>query len=171
MWAAYKGYPACVDVLLRWGADVGARDEMGFTALHWALVKGSYACIQKLVEYGADRFAANNEGKTPAVTAKDMHSVRQWHRALADCGYDSQGRELVFPLTFVKDKRKFLNRFFFCWPFVVIGVGIWILANVWVYAAVPMMLLVCYGLQWLAARLLKWAPSDMKHMHKTVSYP
>ncbi|KAI7055185.1 palmitoyltransferase akr1, partial [Hortaea werneckii] len=57
MWAAYKGFGACVDVLLRWGADVHAADDMGFTALHWALVRGNYLCIQKLVEYGSDRFA------------------------------------------------------------------------------------------------------------------
>ncbi|KAI5272559.1 Palmitoyltransferase akr1, ankyrin repeat-containing protein akr1 [Aureobasidium subglaciale] len=122
MWAAYKGFPACLDVLLKWGADVHARDELGFTALHWALVKGSYNCIQKLVEYGADRFIANNEGKTPAVTAKDMNSTRQWHRALADTGFDPEGNPRNFPLTFVKDSKKFLDRFFFCWPFVVIGI-------------------------------------------------
>ena len=45
MWAAYKGFPSCVDLLLRWGADIHATDDMGFTALHWALVKGSYPCI------------------------------------------------------------------------------------------------------------------------------
>ena len=66
MWAAYKGFPACIDILLRFGADVHAVDEMGFTALHWALVKGSYMCIQKLVEYGSDRFARSKppEGET-----------------------------------------------------------------------------------------------------------
>lgn len=170
MWAAYKGYPACVDVLLRWGADVHARDQQGFTALHWALVKGAYGCIQKLVEYGADRFAENNEGKTPAVTAKEMNSVRQWHRALADSGFDAAGNPREFPLAFVKDRRKFLSRFFFCWPFVVLGVSLYILSNFWVYVGVPMSLIVSYALQWLAQQLLRWAPSDMKHMHKTVSH-
>ncbi|KAJ9620580.1 palmitoyltransferase akr1 [Taxawa tesnikishii (nom. ined.)] len=142
MWAAYKGYPACVDVLLRWGADVHARDQQGFTALHWALVKGAYGCIQKLVEYGADR-------------------------ALADSGFDAAGNPREFPLAFVKDRRKFLSRFFFCWPFVVLGVSLYILSNFWVYVGVPMSLIVSYALQWLAQQLLRWAPSDMKHMHKT----
>lgn len=169
MWAAYKGFPACVDVLLRWGADVHRRDDQGFTALHWALVKGSYACVQKLVEYGADRFAANNEGKTPAVTAQEMNSVRQWHKALADSGYDSEGQPTHFPLTFVKDTKKFLDRFFFSWPTVVLGCTLCILAWMPVYFGLPLSMVVSYCLQWLGQKLLIWAPGDMKHLHKTVS--
>lgn len=168
MWAAYKGFPACLDVLLKWGADVHARDDLGFTALHWALVKGSYNCIQKLLEYGADRFIANNDGKTPAVTAKDMNSTRQWHRALSDCGFDPSGNPRSFPLTFVKDTRKFLDRFFFAWPFVVIGVTLYILSIMPVYFGLPISMITSYLLQLASQKLLKWAPSDMKHMHKTV---
>lgn len=168
MWAAYKGYPTCVDVLLRWGASVEARDQSGFTALHWALVKGSYACIQKLVEFGADRFASNNDGKTPAITAKEMNSTRQWHRALSDSNFDPDGNPRQFPLPFVKDVRKFLNRFFFLWPIFVLGCWLEILTVMPIYWGIPGSMLVSYGLQWLAQRLLKWAPSDMKNMHKTV---
>ncbi|KAG9689042.1 palmitoyltransferase akr1, partial [Aureobasidium melanogenum] len=167
MWAAYKGFPACLDVLLKWGADVHARDDLGFTALHWALVKGSYNCIQKLLEYGADRFVANNDGKTPAVTAKDMNSTRQWHRALSDCGFDSSGNPRSFPLTFIKDTRKFLDRFFFAWPFVVIGITLYILSIMPVYFGLPISMITSYLLQLASQKLLKWAPSDMKHMHKT----
>ncbi|THZ10058.1 Palmitoyltransferase akr1, ankyrin repeat-containing protein akr1 [Aureobasidium pullulans] len=167
MWAAYKGFPACLDVLLKWGADVHARDDLGFTALHWALVKGSYNCIQKLVEYGADRFVANNEGKTPAVTAKDMNSTRQWHRALEDSGFDYSGNPRNFPLTFVKDSKKFIERFFFCWPFVVIGVTLYILSIMPVYFGLPISMITSYSLQRASQFLLKWAPSDMKHMHNT----
>jgi hypothetical protein len=90
MWAAYKGYPSCVDLFLRWGANVYATDDQGFTGLHWALVKGSQESIQKLLEYGADRFAKNNDGKTPAVTAEEMNTTRQWHRALAQAGFDKE---------------------------------------------------------------------------------
>lgn len=171
MWAAYKGYPQCVDVLLRWGANVKATDQMGFTALHWALVKGSYACIQKLVEYGADRFASNNEGKTPAVTAKEMNSTKQWHQALAASGYDDQGNPIEFPIPMVKDTRKFLSRFFWSWPFVILGVFFYVLSRMPVYWGVPMAMMTSYGMQWLGIKLLKWAPSDMKHIHKTVGLP
>ncbi|KAH7308899.1 ankyrin repeat-containing domain protein [Stachybotrys elegans] len=57
MRAAYKGFPQCVDLFLRWGANVHETDEQDFTALHWALVKGNLAYILKLIEYGAGRFA------------------------------------------------------------------------------------------------------------------
>ncbi|KAH0286547.1 Palmitoyltransferase akr1, ankyrin repeat-containing protein akr1 [Aureobasidium namibiae CBS 147.97] len=167
MWAAYKGFPACLDVLLKWGADVHARDDLGFTALHWALVKGSYNCIQKLLEYGADRFVANNDGKTPEVTASDMNSTRQWHRALSDSGFDPSGNPRVFPLAFVKDTKVFLDRFFFCWPFVVIGVTLYILSIMPVYFGLPISMITSYLLQLASQKLLKWAPNDMKHMHKT----
>jgi len=102
MWAAYKGFPACVDLLLRWGADVHATDDMGFTALHWALVKGNYACIQKLVDFGSDRFALSKpqegqtEGDTPAMTASKMKSDRAWRKALVDSGFDEDGNPLAF---------------------------------------------------------------------------
>ena len=159
MWAAYKGYSACIDVLLRWGADVNARDETGFTALHWALVKGSYPCAQKLVEYGADRFAANNDGKTPAVTAKEMNSMKQWHRALADSGFDSHGHAREFPLPMVKDTRKFLTRTFFVWPFFILVSSIYIASMFPVYIGIPTSMVLAYIMQTLCACLLYTSPS------------
>jgi palmitoyltransferase ZDHHC13/17 len=173
MWAAYKGFGACVDVLLRWGADVHAVDDMGFTALHWALVKGNYLCIQKLVEFGSDRFAQSHpmegqtEGDSPAATAVKMKSERQWHRALVDSGFDEEGTALGFPVPFVKDRRWFFNRFFLLWPFALGGLQLYMLAHMLVWIAVPAVLLVGYVLQYAAQRLLRWAPSDMNHMHKT----
>ncbi|KAK4940425.1 palmitoyltransferase akr1 [Elasticomyces elasticus] len=168
MWAAYIGFPACLDVLLRWGADVHAKDDLGFTALHWAIVKGSQACIHKLVEYGADRFAKNNEGKTPSITAREMNSSRQWHKALSDCGYDKDGNPKDFPFSFItQDTRKFTRRFFFFWPFPLIFSSLYILSFVIVYAAIPLALVTAYGFQWSGQQLLRWAPSDMKHIHKT----
>ena len=173
MWAAYKGFGACVDILLRWGADVHAVDDMGFTALHWALVKGNYMCIQKLVEFGSDRFTQSKaqegqtEGDTPAMTASKMKSERQWHRALIDSGFNEAGNALGFPIPFVKDRRWFYNRFFFLWPFVLGGIQLWMLAHMLVYIAIPGVLLVGYMLQYFAQKLLRWAPPDMKHMHRT----
>ena len=173
MWAAYKGFGACVDILLRWGADVHAVDDMGFTALHWALVKGNYLCIQKLVEFGSDRSTRSKpqegetEGDTPAMTASKMKSERQWYRALIDSGFDESGNPLNFPIPFVKDRRWFYNRFFFLWPFALGGLQLWMLAHMLVWIAVPGVLLVGYALQYLAQKLFRWAPSDMKHMHRT----
>lgn len=175
MWAAYKGYPACVDLFLRWGADVHATDETGFTALHWALVKGSQGCIQKLVEYGADRFAETSTGKTPAITAEEMKTVRMWHRALKECGYDDEGMPVTldFPMSswLLKDKRAFMKKFFFFWPFLIVWAMIMVMSHMVVYAGIPIALFVGYGLQWIAQQVMEYAPSDMRHMHKTVSLP
>ncbi|KAI7304074.1 Palmitoyltransferase akr1, ankyrin repeat-containing protein akr1 [Hortaea werneckii] len=173
MWAAYKGLGACVDVLLRWGADVHAADDMGFTALHWALVRGNYLCIQKLVEYGSDRFArskpANDipEGDTPAMTASRMKSERQWRKALLDSGFDEAGNPMPFPVPLVNDRRWFYNRFFFLWPFALGGLQLYMLAHLPVYFGIPAVLIVGYALQFSVQKLLRWAPGDMKHMHKT----
>lgn len=171
MWAAYKGYPACVDLFLRWGASVTATDENGFTALHWALVKGSQACIQKLIEYGSDRFAQTFTSKTPVLIAEEMRSTHVWLRALTECGYDEDGNPKAVPVpyaSFIK-KRAFLDRFFFLCPFVVMYLVISILSHMVIYAAVPIALFCAYALQWVAQQLLLWAPSDMGHIHRTVS--
>ncbi|KAF4308176.1 Palmitoyltransferase akr1 [Botryosphaeria dothidea] len=168
MWAAYKGFPAVVEVLVRWGANVYARDDQGFTALHWALVKGSLGCIQKLIEYGSDRFAENNEGKTPAITAQDMNSIRQWHKALSDTGYNPDGTPKYFPLqSIIKDRRAFISKFFFFWPFFMLICTLWILSHMVIYVGIPLALGTSYILQWAAQHLLRWAPSDMKTVHKT----
>ncbi|RSM13081.1 Palmitoyltransferase AKR1 [Fusarium oligoseptatum] len=148
MWSAYKGFPQCVDLFLRWGASVHATDEQGFTALHWALVKGNPGCILKLIEYGADRFAKTQTGKTPAVTASELNTEGAWHRALRECGFNEDGHPAVPPWPgasyFLKDKRAFVTRFLFLWPFSVV-----------------------YGIQWVAQQVLEYAPPDMRHFHKT----
>ena len=171
MWAAYKGYPACVDLFLQWGASVSARDEMDFTALHWALVKGNAACIQKLIECGADRFAATHDHKTPGIVAQEMKSQSQWFRALHELGFNFDGtvKQLPSPyLSFVKT-RMFLERFFFFSPFVLLFAVFNFLAYMPIYAAIPFSLFVAYTLQWAGQQMLQWAPSDMKHIHRTVS--
>jgi hypothetical protein len=134
MWAAYKGFPACVDLLLRWGADIHAVDDMGFTALHWALVKGNYPCIQKLVDYGSDRFVkakpqgGETEGDTPAMTAAKMKSEKQWRKALFESGYDEEGNSIAFPIPLIKNKKWFYSRFFFFWPFALGGLQLHMLS-------------------------------------------
>ena len=171
MWAAYKGFPACVDLFLQWGASVNAVDESGLTALHWALVKGSGPCIQKLIEYGSDRFAETTEHKTPAIVAEEMKSLRMWEQALGECGYDSDGNNKRLPIPYASliKQRSFLTRTLFLWPFFVIFVIIYILSGMVVFAAIPIAFICAYSLQWVVQQLLLWAPSDMQHLHRTVS--
>ncbi|KAF2797334.1 hypothetical protein K505DRAFT_347346 [Melanomma pulvis-pyrius CBS 109.77] len=167
MWAAYKGYPSCVDLFLRWGANVYATDDQGFTALHWALVKGSQGSIQKLIEYGADRFAKNNDGKTPATTAEEMNTSQQWQRALSEAGYNKDGTPKEFPIPGIKDTRWFLNRLIFFWPFVIVFVCVYLLSNYPMLIGIPVAAAFTFGLQWCLQKLLEWAPSNMRNIHHT----
>lgn len=173
MWAAYKGFSACVDILLRFGASVHATDETGLTALHWALVKGNYACVQKLVEYGSDLFARSkptpesSEGDTPAMTASRMNVEHMWHKALVDSGYDESGTPMKFPIPLVKDRSWFYSRFFFFWPFALGGLQLYMLAHMVIWFAIPGVFLAGYGLQYSVQKLYRWAPSDKNTMHKT----
>lgn len=173
MWAVYKGYAQCVDVFLRWGANVHATDEQGFTALHWALVKGNPGCILKLIEYGADRFAKTDTGKTPAVTASELNTEASWHRALRECGFDEDGHPATpsWPGAsyFLKDKRTFVTRFLFLWPFLLVWVVITTVSHAPVYLGIPLAFVFAYSLQWCAQQVMEYAPSDMRQFHKTVS--
>ncbi|KAF2665673.1 palmitoyltransferas-like protein akr1 [Microthyrium microscopicum] len=168
MWAAYKGFGNCIDLLLRWGANVYARDNQGFTALHWALVKGAQHGIFKLVEYGSDRFAENNEHKTPAITAKEMNSVKPWLAALKECGYNPDGSPQNFPLSsVVKDKKAFYWRLYFLWPFFNLFVMFYLISVFPIYIGLPVGVGAGVGLNMVAHKALKWAPTDMKGIQKT----
>lgn len=176
MWAAYKGLPACIDLFLKWGADIHARDQLGFSALHWALVKGSTGCITKLLEYGADRFAVTNAtpekpSKTPIELAKEMHTDQAWFRALAHCGYKDDATPKhpnALLAGFLKDKRWFSNRFFFLWPFLIIWVVLMVASHFVVYIGIPLAAALALAMTRAASWFLQYAPSDMKQLSKTV---
>ncbi|KAH7329512.1 Palmitoyltransferase AKR1 [Stachybotrys elegans] len=171
MWAAYKGFPQCVDLFLRWGASVHETDEQGFTALHWALVKGNPACILKLIEYGADRFAKTHTGKTPATTAAELTTENAWHRALKECGFNEDGHPATPPWPgasyFLKDRRQFVTRFLFFWPFLLIALAIGAIAYFPIYFGAPLAFGVGCGIHWCAQQVLEYAPSNMREYHKT----
>lgn len=172
MWAAYNRLPSILELLLRFGASAHAVDETGFAPLHWALVRGSPPCILKLLQNGADRFAATSTGKTPAVVADEMKTSRAWHRALDESGYndDATVKQLPIPyISFIKN-RSFLNKFFFLVPFPVLLVVFTILSRMVIFAAIPIAFFCAYCLQWAAQQVLLWAPSDMKHLQRTVSW-
>ena len=170
MWAAYRGFPACVEVLLIWGASVSAQDENSFTALHWALVKGSQGCVQKLLEFGSDRFAQTKDGKTPSQCAKEMNTVPIWEASLAEAGFDQNGAPTTssFLSLIASDKRLALSRFFFFYPYAILLVCFWIVSILPVYFGLPAAALVFFGLQSLGQQLLtrSYVP-NMKHMHHT----
>jgi len=39
-----------------------------------------------------------------------------------------------------------------------------------VFAGIPLALLAGYCLQWVAQQVMEYAPSDMRHIHRTVSF-
>jgi uncharacterized protein len=55
--------------LIEHGADVNARQQLGYTPLHTAAQLGDGAMIDLLLASGADRHAAGDDGKTPADLA------------------------------------------------------------------------------------------------------
>ncbi|KAI9036588.1 ankyrin repeat domain-containing DHHC palmitoyltransferase family protein [Aspergillus affinis] len=169
MWAAYKGFPACVDLFLRWGANANAVDDGGLTPLHWALVKGSMPCVMKILEYGADRFTKTQDGKSPATVASEMNTTRIWYRALDECGFDLDGNMKVIPMglnSWVRNKN-IMSKFFFFWPFLMVFVALWILSNMAVYAAIPIMLVTVFGLQWAAQKAASRSVSEYRILQKT----
>ncbi|KAN0107098.1 Ankyrin repeat-containing domain protein [Russula decolorans] len=57
-------------LLLDRGADINARDNNDWTALHTAAVDGYIEVIRVLLEHGANVGAENKQGETPFTLAK-----------------------------------------------------------------------------------------------------
>jgi ankyrin repeat protein len=68
--AATNGYSGAVDVLIRAGCDVNARDEQDRTPIFYAAKYGNPSCAEILVEHGADRtgILEENYGVSPYLT-------------------------------------------------------------------------------------------------------
>ena len=64
-WAARNGRFMAVDLLIKWNANVDARDEHLWTPLHEACESGDLECITRLLDAGADVNAEMQDGKTP----------------------------------------------------------------------------------------------------------
>lgn len=98
MWAAYQGDAISVDLLLAHGADVHKKDAVGLTPMHWAVVKGNRLCIRKLASAGSDFWAKEEGGKTPRDMAVELKSIAAYSKALADVGFEEDGRRRSRPL-------------------------------------------------------------------------
>lgn len=54
IWAAKNGYGSTVQLLLDWGAEIGAENHEGVTALYWAANNGHAATVELLLKNGAN---------------------------------------------------------------------------------------------------------------------
>ena len=82
--AAASGISQLVSELIVKGADVNARQQGGYTALHAAIQNRDLNTIRILVENGADCGAENDSGQTPKDFAQ-KDNVEEVHRILRSC--------------------------------------------------------------------------------------
>jgi ankyrin repeat protein len=90
--AVKKGHAEVVPVLLRYGADVNARDNQNQTPLHHASELGYVEIAQLLLDHGADTSARNKDDNTPlyVAVAKGQRDIIQVY---LDRGADVNFRE------------------------------------------------------------------------------
>ncbi|KAJ6759063.1 hypothetical protein OIU74_025676 [Salix koriyanagi] len=79
-WAAYKGFPDCIRLLLFLDSYRARQDREGCTPLHWAAIRGNLEACTVLVQAGKkeDLMVTDNTGLTPAQLASDKN-----HRQVA----------------------------------------------------------------------------------------
>lgn len=70
MIAADKGDKEIVDLLLRYGADVNAKNDDGEVALHYAALDGYTDIVQTLLDHNADVNVKSEVGATPLSLAE-----------------------------------------------------------------------------------------------------
>ncbi|KAI4380480.1 hypothetical protein MLD38_006666 [Melastoma candidum] len=74
-WAAYKGFPDCIRLLLFLDTDQIRQDKEGCTPLHWASIRGNFMACEELVRASKREDLMINDctGLTPAQLAFRMN--------------------------------------------------------------------------------------------------
>ncbi|KGL78586.1 Ankyrin repeat, SAM and basic leucine zipper domain-containing protein 1, partial [Tinamus guttatus] len=91
MYAARKGYPQVVALLVAHGSHINAQDENGYSALAWAARHGHKNVVLKLLELGADKNLQTKDDKTAADLAK-MNKHSEIYSLLSLTANPLQGR-------------------------------------------------------------------------------
>jgi ankyrin repeat protein len=81
--AAWGDQRRAADILLRYGADVNARGDQGYTPLHYAARMGNTDVAELLLKQGADATLKDDRGRTPMDLAHDptMQDLLRPHTA------------------------------------------------------------------------------------------
>ncbi|GAN10451.1 palmitoyltransferase akr1 [Mucor ambiguus] len=149
MWAAYQGHSQSVDLLLKFGASVTAKDHSQLTPLHWAVVRGNKMCIRKMLEYDADVNARDQTGKSVMDFIHEKKFERIWDRAvlefdeLAEGNPAQEARIGQYPGSKGKplSKKRTVNTVAYLAPFISLGLALKCLAMFPWYAGLPLALM------------------------------
>ncbi|NXY40501.1 ASZ1 protein, partial [Ceuthmochares aereus] len=91
MYAAKRGHPEVVALLVGNGSHINAQDENGYSALIWAAQHGHKSVIFKLLELGADKNLQTKDKKTAAEVAK-LNKHSEIYSLLSLAANNLQGR-------------------------------------------------------------------------------
>ena len=101
-WAALHGHTDTIAWLINNGADIGARNRDGSTALHSAAFLGRTAAVKQLLALGAEANALDAQGATPLDSSRTDYETTKWMADLLGITFDDaemkQGRNEVSQL-------------------------------------------------------------------------
>ena len=92
-WTALHGRTQATEWLLDHGANVGARNRDGSTALHSAAFMGRPEIVQVLLEHGADANAVDANGARPLDSSRVDAETTAWVAELLGLSYDETALE------------------------------------------------------------------------------
>mmetsp|Transcript_1460 Transcript_1460/g.3311 ORF Transcript_1460/g.3311 Transcript_1460/m.3311 type:complete len:368 (+) Transcript_1460:99-1202(+) len=95
------GYIDCLQLLLEYGANPGARNKFGATPLHGAARRGHVECVRALLAAGADPSFANKAGET----ALHVASTQEVSDVLREASSPSAGDSLEIRLLRAERER------------------------------------------------------------------
>jgi ankyrin repeat protein len=95
LYAARENCIACVDVLLKHGADIDLPDPDGVSPLNLAVMNANWDLAKKLIDAGADVDQWDVYGETPLFTAVGLHSKIDGGHASIDPVNQTKGIDVV----------------------------------------------------------------------------
>ena len=96
MYAVMNGPVEMVELLLKRGADIDAKDEDGVTALMWGAALGKAETVTSLLKRNPDLRSADKSGKTALMWA-EANQHPSMTKLLTDAGLKSRSKVSVLP--------------------------------------------------------------------------